>query len=85
MIRYISFLLFIGFAWGENPTLESALQELHDAKVSKIVAIPLFPQYATSTTKSTIEKINLLAKKWHQLPKINYVEQFYNNIRFPIL
>ncbi len=66
----------------QSPSLECALKELHDAKVSRIVAIPLYPQYATSTTKSTIEKISLLAKKWDQLPKINYVEQFYNNPRF---
>jgi len=66
----------------QNPNLKSALQELHDAKVSKIVAIPLYPQYATSTTKSTIEKINFLAGKWKNFPKINFVDRFYNHPLF---
>ncbi len=66
----------------QNPTLKKALQELYDAKVSKIIAIPLYPQYATSTTKSTIEKINLLAGKFNNFPKINFIEKFYENPLF---
>ena len=35
----------------QSPNLKDALQELYDAQVDKVVAIPLYPKYATSTTK----------------------------------
>jgi ferrochelatase len=66
----------------QNPTLKSALKELYDAEVSKIVAIPLYPQYATSTTKSTIEKINSLIGKMDNFPKINFIERFFDHPLF---
>ena len=66
----------------QSPNLKSALQELKDAQVSNIVAIPLYPQYATSTTKSTIEKINSIARKLEQFPKIKFIERFYDHPLF---
>jgi len=66
----------------QSPNLKDALQELYDTQVDKVVAIPLFPQYATSTTKSTIEKINSLVGKMNNFPKINFIERFFDHPLF---
>lgn len=41
----------------QNPSIQSALKELQSAGVTKIIAIPLYPQYAAASTASSIESM----------------------------
>ena len=47
----------------QHPDLKSALEKLKAENVSKIIVVPMYPQYASSTTGTTIEKIKK-AFKW---------------------
>lgn len=42
----------------QKPSIAAAIAELKKAGVEKILAVPLYPQYASSTTGSTIEALN---------------------------
>lgn len=49
---------------------------------SSITLVPLFPQYASATTGSIIEKfMNIMANK-NNIPQINIVNSFYDNKGF---
>ncbi|WP_109832917.1 ferrochelatase [Reichenbachiella versicolor] len=63
----------------QNPTMESALEELKKADVTSIKVIPLFPQYASATTGSVHEKVMDLVKSWQTIPKIEMISQFFNH------
>lgn len=65
-----------------NPQLESALHYALENQFSKIVIIPLFPQYASSTTGSIYEFCMnyFAAKKIH--PDISFVSNFYHLPQF---
>ena len=66
----------------QSPSIKNALIELKDAGVSQVIAIPLYPQYASATSKSTIENIKELSKLIDGFPKINFIEKFYDNTLF---
>lgn len=62
----------------QKPSIESALENLKDKNVSEIVCIPLYPQYATSSTKSSIEEVCRILKEVNFAP-VKFIESFYND------
>lgn len=61
----------------QNPSLKSVLEEVRKYNPDKLIIIPLYPQNASSTTSSTIERIFELLKKWYVFPEITIINQFY--------
>ena len=66
----------------QNPSLAHALHALQTQNVSKIVVIPLFPQYASATTGSVVQKVNEIIKNWQVIPSMVYVNQFMDHPQF---
>lgn len=60
----------------QNPSIQKVLQELKDEKVASIHIIPLFPQYASATTGSVIDKVMEITSKWQIIPEIKFTSQF---------
>lgn len=60
----------------QNPGLQGALEELQLQGVEKIKVIPMFPQYASSSTGSAIEKVMDIVKNWEVIPSIDIVSNF---------
>lgn len=63
----------------QSPDIKSALEKLRKEKPAKIIVIPLYPQYASSSTGSTIEKLFNELKEWEVIPSINIISKFYDN------
>ena len=63
----------------QSPSIEKGLMELMSQNVDSIKVIPLFPQYASATTGSVIDKVMELTRKWQIIPKIDFVSQFHTN------
>jgi ferrochelatase len=60
----------------QNPSLESAINELKDKGLEKIIVLPLFPQYASASTGSAIEKVLELIKSWQIIPELKIISNF---------
>ena len=60
----------------QSPSLKSVLQEFQDEEVSSLHVIPLFPQYASATTGSVIDKVMEITKDWQIIPDIKFTSQF---------
>ena len=60
----------------QKPSIETALAELRDAAVDRIIVLPLFPQYAAASTGSVQEKVMAIVKDWWIVPSINFISQF---------
>lgn len=63
----------------QNPSIPHALANLKRLDVDSIRVIPLFPQYASATTGSVIEKVMDVMRGWQTFPKVSFVNQFYDN------
>ena len=66
----------------QNPSVESGLNKLKDGNVSSIHVIPLFPQYASATTGSVIDKVMEIVKTWQIIPEIKFTSQFLEDDKF---
>ena len=63
----------------QNPSLDSVLAKMRVKNYRKIIVIPLFPQYASATTGSVIEKVMKIVSKWRVIPEIKFIGQFFDN------
>ena len=63
----------------QNPSIESVLSEIYNHNYKELIILPLYPQYASASTGSTIEYCNKIISKWWNFPKIKIISQFYSN------
>ena len=66
----------------KNPSIDFALSEIYKNNYEKIIVIPLFPQYASASTGSVIDKVMTIMKKWWVIPEIKFISQYYDNVGF---
>ena len=63
----------------QSPSLSGALENLKKASVQSITVISLFPQYASATTGSVVDKIMEITSQWQIIPSMSFVNQFYDH------
>jgi protoporphyrin/coproporphyrin ferrochelatase len=61
----------------QNPSIASALDKLRKAGADPVVVFPLYPQYAVSTTGSTVAELRRVATQSRSPPSLRFVEAFY--------
>jgi ferrochelatase len=62
-----------------KPSIAAALDELRQAGVDRIVVLPLFPQYASSSTGSALEAVMGVAGQQWNVPRLSVIEDFYDH------
>jgi protoporphyrin/coproporphyrin ferrochelatase len=65
-----------------KPALRSILTEIDKAGFEALHIIPLFPQYASSTTGSIINTVQKHKKKLQNIKRIEFTKQFYDHPGF---
>ncbi len=60
----------------QNPSIPAALEALQKAAVKELIVIPLFPQYASASTGSVIDKVMEIVQTWQIIPSIRFISQF---------
>lgn len=65
-----------------RPNLETALDELVEAGCRRILLLPLYPQYASATTGSTLEEAWRLASRREVVPEIVPLPSFHDHPGF---
>ncbi len=73
--------VFAAMRYG-NPSLEQAIEEIEQQGFQNLIVLPLYPQYADSTTLSTINEVKLLAEKHCLNASLRFIEQFYHHDYF---
>ncbi len=76
-----NYAVFVGMRY-RNPSLKTALLTIQEKRFDKVVVLPMFPQYASSTTGTIVQLVNSETAKWNVTPEIVTVSQFYNNPGF---
>lgn len=66
----------------QTPSIEEGLKKLNAANVRKIIVLPLFPQYASATNGSVVDKVMELAKEWQIIPNITFINNFVEHPLF---
>ncbi|MDQ3048277.1 MAG: ferrochelatase [Bacteroidota bacterium] len=66
----------------QNPSIETALEKLRAAHVSRIVILPMYPQYASSSTGSSVEEAMRILKQWEVTPSVKVISKFHDHPGF---
>lgn len=76
--RMPDYVVRIGMAYGA-PSLPSVMDELMEAGVERIIAVPLFPQYASATSGSVLSGVYEHAMKQWNVPAVSAVPPFFDD------
>lgn len=66
----------------QQPSIASALERLREQRPEKITILPLYPQYASSSTGSTLEEVLRLIRRWEVIPDLQTFSKFYDHPKF---
>ena len=62
-----------------NPSMQSAIHAMCDAGCENILLLPLYPQYAASTTASTMDELGRIMRKIRNVPGVRLVRSFHDH------
>ncbi|MEO8347213.1 MAG: ferrochelatase [Betaproteobacteria bacterium] len=66
----------LGMRYG-NPSIGKAIDRLRAANCEKILVMPLYPQYAASTTAATLDAVADHLKHVRRVPALRFVDTFH--------
>lgn len=59
-----------------NPSVPDELEKLHQWGVRKLIVLPLFPQYSSTTTASVWDNVTKTISKWRDIPELIFIREF---------
>lgn len=62
-----------------KPGIEGALEDLVRQNVTRLVVLPLYPQYCSSTTGAVFDRAVEVLERWRWLPEIRFVNSYYED------
>ena len=62
-----------------NPSVDSVLQEMLAAGIDRVVALPMFPQYSSTTTASATDALFKTMLKLRVVPALRVVPPYYDH------
>ncbi|MBK1694181.1 ferrochelatase [Chromatium weissei] len=71
----------LGMRYG-NPSIASALTELRNANARRILVLPLYPQYSSSTTAAVFDAVTTELQRWRWLPELRFINQYHDNSNY---
>ena len=72
------FVVELGMSYG-NPSMKSALEKLKAAHCDRILVLPLFPQYAASSTAAVFDAVWKVLLKMRNVPGIRTVRGYHDH------
>lgn len=66
----------------QTPSIAEGVDHLLQLNIKQLIVLPLFPQYASATTGSVFEKIANTLSSYTRIPKISFVDHFYDHPSF---
>jgi len=65
-----------------NPNIREVLEVIRKRNFTRIILLPMFPHYASSSTGTAIQAVLTQVKQWTVIPEIRTIGQFYNDPGF---
>jgi ferrochelatase len=66
----------LGMSYGE-PSIHAALQRFRERNVQRLLVLPLYPQYSSTTTGSIFEMVTRELGRWRWMPELRFVNQYW--------
>lgn len=66
----------------QSPAIAPALKQFINEQVDRIIVVPLFPQYASASSGSVVEKVMEEMSKYQTMPEVSFVGPFHSHPAF---
>jgi ferrochelatase len=66
----------------KNPSIPNVLEDMRKKNYSRIIVLPMFPQYASASTGSAHEEVMRVINKWWVIPDVKFIAQYYDHPLF---
>jgi ferrochelatase len=66
----------LGMTYG-NPSIASAVSILAEQNVRRLLVLPLYPQYCSSTTGSVLDRTAAALGRWRWLPELRFINDYF--------
>lgn len=73
-----SIIVELGMSYG-NPSIENALEKLTEQQVDKIIVLPLYPQYSSTTTASVFDAFADALKKQRRIVPFEFIHSYHDD------
>jgi ferrochelatase len=71
----------LAMSYGE-PSIAGALDRLRLANVHRLLVLPLYPQYSSTTAGSIFDLVTRELRRWRRVPDLRFVSQYWENERW---
>jgi len=68
----------LGMTYG-NPSIASAIRSLAEQQVKRLLVLPLYPQYCSSTTGSVFDRTSRALQRWRWLPETRFINDYHDD------
>lgn len=66
----------------KNPSIPDVMEEMRKKNFTRLIVLPLFPQYASASTGSALEEVMRVLHKWWVIPEVKFISQYYDHPTF---
>jgi len=73
--------LALGMSYG-NPSIPRALERLRARGATRIVVLPLYPQYSGTTTASVFDRVTSTVQQWRWVPELRFIGQYHDEPQY---
>jgi len=70
-----------GMRYGQ-PSIKDAMLRLRDRGCEHLLVVPLYPQYASSTTATVVDEVARVASHMRNQPALRFIKRFHTNPAF---
>ena len=71
----------LGMRYGD-PSIDSAIAELEEANVRRMIVLPMYPQYSGTTTASVFDAVTNRLQMTRWIPELRFINQFCDHKPF---
>jgi ferrochelatase len=73
--------LALGMSYG-NPSIPVALEQLRAQAATRIVVLPLYPQYSGTTTASVFDRVTTTLQRWRWIPELRFITAYHDDPKY---
>ncbi len=62
-----------------NPSIAAGLDQLRQANASRLLVLPLYPQYCAATTASVFDAVTAELQHWRRIPELRFINHYQDH------
>lgn len=62
-----------------NPSIRDVLRELEAAGMTRLLVLPLYPQYSASTTAAVLDAVAAELARWRRTPELRFIADYHDD------